>query len=436
MGRRVVAVDATAEHRDGRAARRERATVRLAVDAARHAADHDGAGGRSLRREEPCDRPPVPGAGAGTDNGDGRTVEELGRRVAPKPETARRIRDLGEQRWIAAVPTAYDADRHGLASPVGERYESASATCSGRTSADPASAATVRATRATRARPRPVSGTRSTALSRSSDAALGATRNAPDRSRRRAVDHARRERRPTTPRAAPPAPPPAAAASRRRGRSGRAARARPSRGRRRSLAGEHAQSSARVAPPTAGAEVHRRNESEPRREEPVPADARHRDDAVLEWLAQRLEHRARELRKLVEEKHASMGEADLSGPRHRPAADRSRPPMPRGAAPGRAAPGRARSPERACRRRSGCASPRGPPRASAAGGWTAAAARASSCPCPGGPARRRLCDPAAASSSALLPRSWPRTSARSGRSGGERGSVARDAGAISSSPRR
>ena len=81
--RRVVAVDATAEHRDGRAARRERATVRLAVDAARHTADHDGAGGSSLRRKEPCDRPPVPGAGAGTDNGDGRTVQELGRRVAP-----------------------------------------------------------------------------------------------------------------------------------------------------------------------------------------------------------------------------------------------------------------------------------------------------------------------------------------------------------------
>ena len=52
-------------------------------------------------------------------------------------------------------------------------------------------------------------------------------------------------------------------------------------------------------------------------------------------------------------------------------------------------------------------------------------------PVPGGPARRRLCDPAAASSSALLPRSCPRTSARSGRSGGERGSDARDAGAIS-----
>ena len=83
VGRRVVAVDATAEHRDGRPTRRERATVRLAVDAARHATDHDGAGGRGLRRKEACDRPSVPGAGPGADNGDGRTVEELGRRVAP-----------------------------------------------------------------------------------------------------------------------------------------------------------------------------------------------------------------------------------------------------------------------------------------------------------------------------------------------------------------
>ena len=83
VGRRVVAVDATAEHCDGRPTRRERATVRLAVDAARHATDHDGAGGRGLRREEACDRPSVPGAGPGADDGDGRTVEELGRRVAP-----------------------------------------------------------------------------------------------------------------------------------------------------------------------------------------------------------------------------------------------------------------------------------------------------------------------------------------------------------------
>ena len=38
-------------------------------------------------------------------------------------------------------------------------------------------------------------------------------------------------------------------------------------------------------------------------------------------------------------------------------------------------------------------------------------------PVPGGPASSTLCSPAAASSSARRPRSWPRTSARSGRNG-------------------
>ena len=54
--------------------------------------------------------------------------------------------------------------------------------------------------------------------------------------------------------------------------------------------------------------VDRRDEAETRGEEPTAADARHRDDAVLERLGQRLEHRARELGKLVEKKHASMRE--------------------------------------------------------------------------------------------------------------------------------
>ena len=56
-------------------------------------------------------------------------------------------------------------------SSEGERYDRASARCSGNTSGDPASAATVRATRDTRARPRPESGSRSTARARSSAAA-------------------------------------------------------------------------------------------------------------------------------------------------------------------------------------------------------------------------------------------------------------------------
>ena len=55
-------------------------------------------------------------------------------------------------------------------------------------------------------------------------------------------------------------------------------------------------------------------------------------------------------------------------------------------------------------------------RASAAAGATAAAARASSCRCPGGPCRKRLCPPAAATSSAGTSALWPRTSERSGSS--------------------
>ena len=105
--RRVVAVDAAAEHRDGRPARRERAAVRLAVDAARQAADDDGAGGRGLASRGAA-RPtrPYPEQARAPTIGDGRTVEELERRVAPHPETARRVGDLREQRRVAAVPAA------------------------------------------------------------------------------------------------------------------------------------------------------------------------------------------------------------------------------------------------------------------------------------------------------------------------------------------
>jgi hypothetical protein len=45
-----------------------------------------------------------------------------------------------------------------------------------------------------------------------------------------------------------------------------------------------------------------------RRKERMAADSRNGNDAVLEWLPERLEHRARELRDLVQEKHTSMRE--------------------------------------------------------------------------------------------------------------------------------
>ena len=58
-------------------------------------------------------------------------------------------------------------------------------------------------------------------------------------------------------------------------------------------------------------------------------------------------------------------------------------------------------------------------------------------PVPGGPARSTLCSPAAASSSARRPRSWPRTSARSGRNGSSSSSAPGGvANGMSSSPRR
>ena len=53
----------------------------------------------------------------------------------------------------------------------------------------------------------------------------------------------------------------------------------------------------------------------------VRARARDRHAPFLERLAQHLEHVAAELEHLVEEQHAVMREADLAGPRLRPAAD-------------------------------------------------------------------------------------------------------------------
>ena len=52
--------------------------------------------------------------------------------------------------------------------------------------------------------------------------------------------------------------------------------------------------------------------------------AHDRDAAVLERLAQRLERGARELRELVEEQDAVVGQAGLAGRRDRAAADEAR----------------------------------------------------------------------------------------------------------------
>src|SRR6185436_20629992 len=86
-------------------------------------------------------------------------------------ELAWRIVNRREQRRERRVSSGDATDlSHAAGNSPGIRYESASATCAGSTAAEPVSVAIVRATRATRARPRPDSGRRSTAFERSSEA--------------------------------------------------------------------------------------------------------------------------------------------------------------------------------------------------------------------------------------------------------------------------
>ena len=72
---------------------------------------------------------------------------------------------------------------------------------------------------------------------------------------------------------------------------------------------------------SARARIHRRREREPRREGEGAFGPGDRHGAVLERLPQRLEHRARKFRQLVEEQDAPMREARLAGPRGGAAAD-------------------------------------------------------------------------------------------------------------------
>ena len=177
----------------------------------------------------------------------------------------------------------------------------------------------VRATRATRARPRPLNGSRSTARSRSSEAAAvrrgveRASRPAPASTRPRTADDASDG-------------PAASSSACERGiattRSKRSSRARDTLSRYAATRRRSARAvEARVATTAARAEIHRRDEPESGREQRAATDARDGHDAVLEGLPERLEHRPRELRQLVQEKDAAMGEADLARPRDRPAAD-------------------------------------------------------------------------------------------------------------------
>ena len=80
----------------------------------------------------------------------------------------------------------------------------------------------------------------------------------------------------------------------------------------------------RIAAGAAGAQVHRPDELEARRERRAAADARDRDDAVFERLPQRLEGGTRKLGELVEQEDAAVRERDLARARRRPAANQGR----------------------------------------------------------------------------------------------------------------
>ena len=77
-------------------------------------------------------------------------------------------------------------------------------------------------------------------------------------------------------------------------------------------------------PASARARVRRGHERDPRRKAHHPLRPDDRDRAVLQWLAQRLERRPRELGQLVEEEHPMVGERRLTGSRADAAADEAR----------------------------------------------------------------------------------------------------------------
>jgi hypothetical protein len=178
MAARIVTVDPAAEHRDRRPARLEGAPVGLPVDSPCHAADDHHTGQRELPCELAGDLSSVGGAAPGADDRHGGLREYFD--GSPSVETRRRVVQLRKQGRIAAVP-APDGPHLHAANSLGDRYDRASATCSGEAVSSPARAAAVAATRATFAFPRAESGSESTARSSSWRALrerLGASRAA------------------------------------------------------------------------------------------------------------------------------------------------------------------------------------------------------------------------------------------------------------------
>jgi hypothetical protein len=85
---------------------------------------------------------------------------------------------------------------------------------------------------------------------------------------------------------------------------------------RRSAAGERG-----IAQMAAAAGVHRRDQLDPRRKGHMGIGTSDADAPGLERLAKRIEDRALKFRKLVEEQHAEVREADLAGADTKAAAD-------------------------------------------------------------------------------------------------------------------
>jgi hypothetical protein len=110
---RVVAVDSTTEHGDGRTAGLERAAVGLPVDAARHAADDDESRRRQLAPERPRDVRAVRGTGAGADDRHDKTVEHFDLAVATKEQARRWVEDRTQRRRKAGVGSPHPANARG-----------------------------------------------------------------------------------------------------------------------------------------------------------------------------------------------------------------------------------------------------------------------------------------------------------------------------------
>ena len=349
--RGIVAVDPAAEDRHRRPAGLERAPVRLGVDASRQAADDD-----DCRRRRARARAASPPATRRPSRPARRRRRRTSARAAPASEAPRRNRPGGGS-WIAArsggnARSDRGSQRRPAAASSRSRARSstetrprASGPCAARTAsassltASPAPAAAgrralrrrararpprrrarraiVSATRATRARPRPESGSRCTACVSVASAAFvrvsepGTARAAHDPllHSRRGLAGLRRELVRPRPRHGDDE----VEAVDQRARELVAERREPLR-----RAGALDR---RVAAPAARAQVHGSDELEARRVHGLALDAGDRDRAVLERLAERLERRARELRQLVEEQHAVVRERRLAGSRAGPAAD-------------------------------------------------------------------------------------------------------------------